>query len=109
MRCRFTVFNDAVQAMTMYGGKEVNAYSYCNTKVDTFDESVGKKIAEKKLTVKVCCKREKYYAKQVEELTNEMHELSKKLARIAKKYSKAVIEKLAAEEDLDDYMGEINS
>lgn len=107
MRCKFRVYNNAVQAITMYGGKEVNAYSYCNTKVDTFDENIGKKIAEKKLTVKVCCKREKYYAKQVKELTNEMHELSNKLARIAKKYSKAVIEKLAAEEDLDDFMRKI--
>lgn len=54
-----------VKATTMYAGKTVSAFSKCDPE-DAFDYEFGKKIAEKRLNLKIALKRAssmKEYAK----------------------------------------------
>ena len=108
MRCRFKVEGNTVTATTMYAGNLISATAKCDPH-DTFDEEVGKKLAEKRLEYKVAKKRERYYTDLMNARYNQLFELSKELARICKKRGNAVTRLYAAEEMLDDYINEINS
>ena len=108
MRCRFKHEDNVVTATTMYAGNIISATAKCSP-FDTFDEEIGKKLAEKRLEYKVAKKRERYYTDLMNSKYNQLFELSKELARICKKRGDAVTKRYAAEEMLYDYINEINS
>ena len=108
MRCRFKIEGNTVTATTMYAGNLISATAKCSP-FDTFDEEIGKKLAEKRLEYKVAKKRERYYTDLMDARYNQFFELSSDLARICKKRGDAVNKRYAAEEMLYDYISEINS
>ena len=108
MRCRFKIEGNTVTATTMYAGNLISATAKCSP-FDAFDEEIGKKLAEKRLEYKVAKKRERYYTDLMNAKYNQLFELSKELARICKKRGDAATKLYATEEDLDDYINEINS
>lgn len=108
MRCRFKIEDNKVTATTKYAGNVINASAKCDPS-DIFDENCGKMLAEKRLNVKVCSKRERYYTKLMKTYNNELFELSKKFSKICNKRGIAVEQLHAAEEELDDYLMQINS
>ena len=108
MRCRFKIEGNKVTATTMYAGSLISATAKCDPS-DTFNEEFGKKLAEKRLEYKIAKKREHYYTDLMNARYNQFFELSKDLARICKKRGDAANRLHAAEEDLDDYINEINS
>lgn len=108
MRCRFKIEGTTVTATTMYAGNLISATAKCDPS-DTFDEKIGKNIAEKRLEYKVAKKRERYYTNLMNARYNQLFELSRELARICKKRGDAVNKLYAAQEILDDYISEINS
>ena len=108
MRCRFKIEGTTVTATTMYAGTIISATAKCDPS-DTFDEEVGKKLAEKRLEYKVAKKRKRYYDNLMRAKYTQLFELSKELDRICKKQSDAITRFYASEEMLDDYLNEINS
>ena len=108
MRCRFKIEGNTVTATTMYAGNLISATARCSP-FDTFNEEIGEKLAEKRLEYKVAKKRERYYTDVMDARYKQFFELSKDLARICKKRGDAANKFYAAEEDLDDYINEINS
>ena len=108
MRCRFKIEGNKVTATTMYAGNLISATAKCDP-FDTFDEEIGKKLAEKRLEYKVAKKRERYYTELMNARYNQLFALSKDLARICKKRGDAADKFYAAQKILDDYISEINS
>lgn len=108
MRCRFKIDGNKITATTMYAGNLISATAKCDPS-DTFDEEIGKKLAEKRLEYKVAKKRERYYTNLMNARYNQFFELSKDLARICKKRGDAAEQFYAAQEMLDDYISKINS
>ena len=108
MRCRFKIEGNTVTATTMYAGNLISATAKCDPS-DTFDEEVGKKLAEKRLEYKVAKRRERYYTDLMNARYNQFFEISKDLARICKKRGDAANKFYAAQEMLYDYISEINS
>lgn len=107
MRCRFKIEGNTVTATTMYAGKLISATAKCGP-FDTFDEEIGKKLAEKRLEYKVAKKRERYYTDLMDARYKQFFEFSKDLARICKKRNNAVEQLYAAQKILYDYIDEIN-
>lgn len=108
MRCRFKIEGNTVTATTMYAGNLISATAKC-APFDTFDEEIGKKLAEKRLEYKVAKKRERYYTDLMDARYKQFFELSNDLARICKKRGDAATKRYASEEMLYDYISEINS
>ena len=108
MRCRFKIEGNKITATTIYAGNLISATAKCNPS-DTFNEEVGKKLAEKRLEYKVAKKRERYYTDLMNARYNQFFEISKDLARICKKRGDAAEQLYAAQKILYDYIDEINS
>ena len=108
MRCRFKIEGNKVTATTMYAGNLISATAKCGP-FDTFNEEIGKKLAEKRLEYKVAKKRERYYTELMNARYNQFFEISKDLARICKKRGDAATKLYAAQEILYDYIMEVEN
>ena len=103
-----------VKATTMYAGKQVSATSKCDPD-DAFDLKFGKKVAEKRLDIKIALKRAasmREYAKfcqmNLELIENEKRRVTKALERAKIAKSDRLAEAKALKAELADMLATVN-
>ena len=106
MRCRFVVHDRDVIAISSYAGKMIRAVAHCDDS-DTFDLELGKKLAERKLDLKVAQKKLKRAAKQ-SDIANIQFMLAMAEAEHARTYlAKAEKDLYEAESELTDLINSL--
>ena len=102
MRCRFVIHDKDVIAITSYAGKVVKATAHCSDS-DTFDLEIGKKLAEKKLDLKVAKKRLKRAENQYQLIRTNMIKLMAASTAATQYLTNAESELYAAEAALTEF------
>jgi hypothetical protein len=87
-----------VKAQTMYAGKTVSAFAKCDP-VDTYDPEFGKKVANKRLDIKIGKKRVASFRRKVKTCQEAIDFYKQEIQRLQK--TKSAAEVLAADKAVE--------